>query len=160
MKKLLQAYPLFAFFVLFPLFAECKDPDKKGRRDPFLDAIGIEGATAIGYQKLTSKERAALSRLFFSLNRSDSLDDVANQRMKDEGWTPVQVLGTVTQDGTNFIVVETSTFSKWAIEAPFLATFPKGNYWAVTSVFSGVSKMIDGAGREHLFTFIKNFELE
>lgn len=160
MKKTLLAYPLFAFFVLFPLFAECKDPDKKGRRDPFLDVIGMKGATAIGYQKLTNKERAALRRLFFSLNRSDSLDDVANQRMKDEGWTPVQVLATVTQEGTNFIVVETSILSKWAIEAPFFANFPKGNYWAVTSPFSGVSRMIDGAGREHLLTSSKNFELK
>ena len=58
----------------------------------------------------------------------DSLYEVAFQRMQNEGWTPVHVLGTMAKNNRDYIIVQTSFMSNLAIELPFMSSFPKGRY--------------------------------
>ena len=151
---------LLSLLAVTQLFGETEKPKKEPAVDPFVNAIGIDAAKSIGYEKLTKQERIALQEIMVRLSQSSSLHDVAYQRMEDEGWTPVQVLETVTRDYTDFIIVQTSPLSKWAIEAPILGCFPRGQYWAETSVISGVSRMLDSSGREHSFILSEKIELD
>lgn len=117
----------------------------------------------LGFVKLSTVEREKVAALLKNLSRvssENSLERVAVQKMEENGWKKVKVLGTKRLDHTDWLIIEISPFSTWAIESPFLAHFSPGYYWAKTSPFSRVNEMIDSSGREYSFTFADKKELD
>ena len=128
--------------------------------DQFRVLIGEETANAIGYAKLSIEEKTALQKLVTSVASSSALYKVAYKRMEREGWEPVKVLGSVTRDFDDFLIIQVSPFSKWAVEEPLIGSFFPGDYWAKTSPLSGITDMIDQFGDERSFLFSETIELD
>ncbi len=125
--------------------------------------MGIYGQSQLdrmGFQKLSETEKSRLAEFLIRITSSTSLSDVALDRMSRDGWSPVAVLGTVRRGSTELIVVEISPLQKWAIEAPIAGAFPKGRYWARTSILNGVDDIIDARGREHSLLLNERFEIK
>lgn len=160
MKRILVLVFVSTFFALGS-YAVGQD-NKKQNADALDRIINEQQQKELGFTKLSTAERekvAALLKNLLRVSSENSLERVAVQKMEENGWGKVKVLGTKRVGHSDWLIVEISPFSTWAIEPPFLAHFSPGYYWAKTSPFSGVNKMIDSSGVEHSFTFADKKEL-
>lgn len=156
------------YFFAFCLFIMIQGNIVKGQnpseyKPDVLDRIiNIQVQKELGFKKLSSKEREKVASFLmeeFRTTQGDSLERIAVQKMEEDGWKKVKILGKKQIDFNDYLIVEISALSTWLIESPFLSAFPSGYYWARTSPISGIDTMIDNNGREHSFILADKKEL-
>ena len=127
----------------------------------WMEAIGKKEFIACGLNKLEPSELAALENVMARALKAGAadrnLDRAARDKMRQDGWEEVQVLGWIRKDHDDWLVVSGGIGASYATkDIPFtLSEFslPVGVYWGKTEIFGGLEEIIDSSGSDHSFMF-------
>lgn len=126
----------------------------------WMEAIGQKEFIACGLKKLETSELAALENVMVRALKAGvadrNLDRVARDKMRQDGWEEVRVLGWIRKDHDDWLVASGIASSYATKDIPFaLSEFslPAGVYWGTTQILGGLEAIIDSSGSDYSFMF-------